>query len=49
MKEYGAEEIISRYGDMDIQTPLIREFLKRGLLFRIIPSILSRKVGSIWK
>ncbi|QHN07469.1 geranylgeranyl reductase family protein [Methanothermobacter sp. THM-2] len=49
MREYGAEEIISRYGDMDIQTPLIREFLKRGLLFRIIPSILSRKVASIWK
>ncbi|MDI9618326.1 geranylgeranyl reductase family protein [Methanothermobacter sp.] len=49
MRDYGAEEIISRYGDMDRQTPLIREFLKRGLLFRIIPSILSRKVGSIWK
>ncbi|ADL58715.1 geranylgeranyl reductase family protein [Methanothermobacter marburgensis] len=49
MKEYGAEEIISRYGDMDIQTPLIMEFLKSGLLFRIIPSIISRKVASIWK
>ncbi|MCG2828711.1 geranylgeranyl reductase family protein [Methanothermobacter sp. K4] len=49
MKEYGAEELISRYGDMDRQTPLIMEFLKRGLLFRIIPSILSKKVASIWK
>jgi len=49
MKEYGAEDIISEYGDMDRQTPLIREFLKRGILFRIIPSILTSKVAGIWK
>ena len=49
MKDYGAEEIISEYGDMDRQTPLIMEFLKRGLLFRIIPSILTSKVAGIWK
>ncbi|NLU04946.1 MAG: dehydrogenase, partial [Methanothermobacter sp.] len=42
-------DIISEYGDMDRQTPLIREFLKRGILFRIIPSILTSKVAGIWK
>lgn len=49
MKEYGAEDIISRYGDMDIQTPLIKEFIRRGLLFRIIPSFLLKRVAGIWK
>jgi flavin-dependent dehydrogenase len=49
LKEKGAEKIISEYGDMDGQSPLIKELLKTGLLFTILPKILSRRIFSLWK
>ncbi|WP_455240815.1 geranylgeranyl reductase family protein [Methanothermobacter tenebrarum] len=49
IKEKNLEDIIIEYGDMDNQTPLIQEFLKRGLLTSIIPSFIWKKVTKIWK
>lgn len=49
LKEEGAQEIISQHGDMDHQSPLIKEMLKSGLLFKILPNILSRRISSLWK
>jgi len=49
IKEKKLEDIISEYGDMDNQTPLIQEFLKRGLISSMIPSLIWRKVTRLWK
>lgn len=49
MKEKNLKDIITVYGDMDDQTPLIQEFLKRGLLASLIPSFIWKKVTRIWK
>ncbi len=49
MKENRVEDIISSYGNLDDQTPLIREFLKRGLLLSVLPSFIHKKVTRIWK
>lgn len=48
LKENDGEELISEYGDMDTQFPLIKESLKRGLVFKVIPSFLFKKVGKIF-
>lgn len=47
LKEEGAEDLISRYGEMDDQSPLIKEMFKRGLLFKILPKILFRLISSL--
>jgi digeranylgeranylglycerophospholipid reductase len=49
LKEGGAEAMISKYGDMDTQSPLIKEMLKSGLLFSILPGMLSRRISNLWK
>lgn len=49
LKEEGAEDLISEYGDMDSQSPLIKEMLKRGIIFSILPQMLSRRISSLWK
>jgi geranylgeranyl reductase family protein len=49
LKEKGAEDIISTYGDMDSQSPLVKELLKRGLIFSVLPKVLYRSVSQIWK
>lgn len=49
LKENGAEATISEYGDMDNQSPLIRELIKNGLFFKILPKILSRRILNLWK
>lgn len=49
LKEKGAEKIISEYGDMDSQSPLVKELIKNGILFTILPKILSRRILSLWK
>lgn len=49
LKEEGAEEIISEYGDMDTQSPLVKEMFKRGILFSILPKMLSRGLSILWK
>lgn len=49
LKEKGAEDLISTYGDMDSQSPLVKELLKRGLIFSVLPKVLYRSVSQIWK
>jgi len=49
MKERNLKDIIITYSDMDDQTPLIQEFLKRGLITSLIPSLIWKKVTRIWK
>lgn len=49
LKEKGAEEMISKYGDMDSQSPLVKEMIKTGMLFSILPKILSRRISNLWK
>jgi len=49
LKEGNAEELISKYGDMDTQSTLITEMIKNGLLFSIVPRLLTRRIRSLWK
>ncbi|MGZ7160678.1 MAG: geranylgeranyl reductase family protein [Methanobacterium sp.] len=49
LKEKGAEKIISKYGDIDSQSPLVKEMLKTGMLFSILPKLLSRRILNLWK
>jgi digeranylgeranylglycerophospholipid reductase len=49
LKEEGIEDIISHYGDMDSQSTLIKELLKRKILFSILPKIFSRRIANLWK
>ena len=46
--ENDCEKIISEYGDMDNQSRLVKEFIKRGLIFKIIPTFLFKKVVNIF-
>jgi flavin-dependent dehydrogenase len=48
LKENDAEELISKYGDIDKQSILIKEFFKRGLIFKVIPSLFIKNISSIW-
>ena len=48
LKENDCEELISKYGDMDKQSTLVKEFIKRGLIFKIIPNFLFKKVVNIF-
>jgi flavin-dependent dehydrogenase len=48
LKENDCEELISTYGDMDTQSTLVKEFIKRGLIFKIIPNFLFKKVVNIF-
>lgn len=48
LKENGCEELISTYGDMDNQSVLVKEFIKRGLIFKVIPKFLFKKVAKIF-
>ena len=48
LRENDCERIISEYGDMDNQSGLVKEFIKRGLIFKIIPTFLFKKVTNIF-
>lgn len=48
LKENDGEAIVSEYGDMDTQSTLVKEVIKRGLIFKIIPSFLFKKVFKIF-
>lgn len=48
LRENDCERIISEYGDMDNQSKLVKEFIKRGLIFKIIPTFLFKKVANIF-
>jgi geranylgeranyl reductase family protein len=49
LKQEGAEAIISQYGDMDTQSTLVKEMLKRGIIFSILPKMLSWRISNLWK
>jgi len=49
LREEGAEDIISQYGDIDTQSTLIKELLKTRILFSILPKIFSRRIANLWK
>ena len=48
LKLKGGEELISTYGDMDEQSILVKEFIKKGYLFTMFPSIISHNIKKIW-
>ncbi|WP_407392316.1 geranylgeranyl reductase family protein [Methanobrevibacter sp.] len=48
LKENDGEYLVSEYGDMDTQSTLVKEVIKRGLIFKIVPSFLFKKVGKIF-
>ena len=47
LKENDCEKIISEFGDIDEQSVLVKEFIKRGLIFKIVPTFLFKKIGKI--
>jgi flavin-dependent dehydrogenase len=47
-KESDCENIISEYGDMDNQSKVVKEFIKRGLIFKITPKFLFKKIMNIF-
>ena len=49
LKEYEVDKIISEYGDMDNQTPLLKELVKTGIIFKLVPKIGVRRLKNIWK
>ncbi len=49
LKEEDGDELISKYGEMDDQSPLVKEMFKRGILFKILPKILLRGFSLLWK
>ena len=48
LNEKEADKLISEYGDMDNQSILVKEFLKRGLVLSLLPSIHKKKLAKIW-
>ncbi len=48
LKENNCEELISEYGDMETQSALVKEFIKRGLIFKIMPAFLFKKIVNIF-
>ena len=49
LKEYDVDKVISEYGDMDNQTPLLKELVKTGIIFKLVPKIGVRRLKNIWK
>ena len=48
LKEKEADKLISEYGDMDNQSILVKEFLKRGLVLSLLPAIHKKELAKIW-
>ncbi|MDO5851452.1 MAG: NAD(P)/FAD-dependent oxidoreductase [Methanobacteriaceae archaeon] len=48
LQKYNISDIISEYGEMDTQTPLIKQLIKTGLIFKLIPKMASRRLINIW-
>ena len=48
LKKNDGERLISEYGDMDTQSKLVKEFIKRGLILKIVPTFLLKKVIKIF-
>ena len=48
LKEKEADKLISEYGDMDNQSLLVKEFLKRGLILSLLPAVHKKELAKIW-
>lgn len=48
LKEKDADKLISEYGDMDNQSKLVKEFIKRGLIIALLPKIHKKELAKIW-
>lgn len=48
LREKEADKIISEYGDMDNQSVLVKEFLKRGLIQSLLTVIHKKELAKIW-
>ena len=48
LKEKDADKLISEYGDMDNQSKLVKEFIKRGLIIALLPKIHKKELVKIW-
>lgn len=48
LKEKDCEKLISEYGEMDNQSSLVKQFLKRGLLLVVLPKLLKKDLIKIW-
>ena len=48
LKEKEVDKLISEYGDMDNQSTLVKEFLKRGLVLSLLPAIHKKELAKIW-
>lgn len=48
LRETEADKLISQYGDMDNQSKVVKEFLKRGLVFSLLPAIHKMELARIW-
>ena len=48
LKEKKCDELISEYGDIDDQSLLVKEFLKRGLILSVLPAIHKKELAKIW-
>ncbi len=46
--EKDGEKLISEYGDMDNQSVLVKEMIKRGLIFSLLPAIHKKELAKIW-
>ena len=44
LKEKDIGKIVSKYGDLDSQSILMKEVIKSGLLFSVLPKLISRKI-----
>ena len=48
LREKEADKLISEYGDMDNQSVLVKEFLKRGLIQSLLPAMHKKELAKIW-
>ena len=44
LKEKEVGKIVSEYGDLDSQSPLMIKLIKSGVIFSVLPKLLSRKI-----
>ncbi len=49
LRDYEVDKIISQHGDMDNQTPLLKQLVKSGVIFKLVPKIGVRRLKNIWK
>ena len=42
------EQLINEYGEMDKQSTLVKQIIKKGYLLSIFPKILLKNITKIW-